>query len=96
LHPPRLWWLDLKKTQIPDSDSGTSYFTALPLYRDTNFAWAFVARPQGPQTGLLMRARIACTPAWPAAIVKAFMVVGFGLGAVVQAGGMLNGIRRRA
>jgi hypothetical protein len=33
---------------------------------------------------------------WPAWIVKGLITVGFGLGDVIQAGGMLRGIRARA
>ena len=68
----------------------------LPLYRDTNFAWVFAAETAGAWTRLIMQARIAYTPLWPAAIVKAFIVVAFGIGDVIQAGAMLNGIKRRA
>lgn len=67
----------------------------MPLYRDTDFTWAFVAEERAGATRLIMRARIAYTPVWPATIVKALVLVGFGIGDVIQAGGMLNGIRTR-
>jgi hypothetical protein len=73
-----------------------SHTHPLPLYRDVNFAWAFVLRRDGSRTRLMMRARITYTPVWPAAFVRVFMLVGFGLGDLIQAGAMLNGIRTRA
>ena len=74
-----------------------SHTHPLPLYRDTNFSWAFVTeRAAGSRTRLLMRARISYTPVWPAPLAKVFIVVGFGVGDVIQAGSMLLGIRRRA
>ncbi len=68
----------------------------LPLYEDTDFTWAFIAGDHARGTRLIMRARIAYTPVWPARIVNALITAGFGIGDVVQAGGMLNGIRTRA
>jgi hypothetical protein len=73
-----------------------SHTHPLPLYRDTNFTWAFVAEERAGATRLIIRARIAYTPVWPATIVKALLLVGFGIGDAIQAGGMLNGIRTRA
>jgi hypothetical protein len=40
-------------------------------------------------------ARIADIPVWPAAIVKARLLEGFGVVDVIQADGMLNGITAR-
>jgi hypothetical protein len=51
----------------------------LPLYEDTDFTWAFVAGDHARE---------------PARLVKPLITAGFGIGDVVQAGGMLNGIRR--
>ena len=67
----------------------------LPAYTDVNFAWAFVLEDAGSDTRLIMRARVDYTPVWHPAIVRALMVVGFGIGDFVQAGGMLDGIKRR-
>jgi hypothetical protein len=58
----------------------------LPLYRDTNFTWAFVTDERAGRTRLIVRARIAYTPVWPAAIVKALLLHRFGIGDVFQAG----------
>jgi hypothetical protein len=80
----------------PDALVLHSHTHPLPLYRDTNFSWAFVCHRRGAGTRLLMRARIAYTPVWPAPLVRACIVSGFGIGDVLQAGGMLLGIRRRA
>ncbi|MGZ4311286.1 MAG: hypothetical protein ACXVR1_04185 [Solirubrobacteraceae bacterium] len=68
----------------------------LPMYRDVNFAWALVLRGAGAHTRLIMRAGVTYTPVWPASLVRALMLVTFGIGDVVQAGAMLNGIRNRA
>ena len=74
-----------------------SHTHPLPLYRDTDFSWAFVTERAGSsRTRLLMRARISYTPVWPAALVKALIVAGFGVGDVLQAGSMLLGIKGRA
>jgi len=68
----------------------------LPAYTEVRFSWAFVLDDVDGATRLVMRARTACTPVWPRAVVRALMLVGFGAGDVVQAGGMLLGIRQRA
>jgi hypothetical protein len=73
-----------------------SHTHPLPLYRDVDFAWAFILEPVAAGTRLLMRARVTYTPVWPAPLVRLLIRVGFGIGDVVQAGGMLAGIRRRA
>jgi hypothetical protein len=73
-----------------------SHTHPLPIYRDTNFSWAFVAQPALSDTRLLMRARIAYTPVWPAPVVKSLVLVGFGIGDLLQAGAMLLGIKQRA
>lgn len=73
-----------------------SHTHPLPMYRDVHFAWAFVLRRDGSRTRLMMRARITYAPVWPAAFVRTIMLVGFGIGDVIQAGAMLNGIRSRA
>ena len=73
-----------------------SHTHPLPMYRDVNFAWAFVLGDEGPRTRLVMRARVGYSPVWPAALVRAMILVGFGIGDVIQAGAMLDGIRRRA
>ena len=67
----------------------------LPAYTDVNFAWTFVLEDAGGDTRLIMRARVDYTPVWPAAVVRLLMLVGFGTGDFVQAGGMLDGIKRR-
>lgn len=99
--------------RVPDSDSGTSFFTVarldperalvlhsrthpLPMYRDVDFAWAFVLAGAGPGTRLIMRARASYTPVWPSALVRLLIAVGFGAGDLIQAGGMLRGIKHRA
>jgi hypothetical protein len=69
----------------------------LPAYRDVDFTWAFVLQDAGGgRTRLLVRARVTYTAVWPSLLVRALMLVGFGLGDLVQAGGMLRGIRDRA
>jgi hypothetical protein len=68
----------------------------LPAYTDVNFAWAFVLEDAGRDTRLIMRARVDYRPVWPSALVRLLMLVGFGIGDLVQAGGMLDGIKRRA
>jgi hypothetical protein len=74
-----------------------SHTHPLPLYRDTNFSWAFaIHNDASTRTRLLMRARISYTPVWPAPLAKALILAGFGVGDVIQAGSMLLGIRRRA
>ena len=67
----------------------------LPAYTDVNFAWAFVLEDAGSDTRLIMRARVDYRPVWPSAPVRLLMLVGFGIGDFVQAGGMLGGIKRR-
>lgn len=67
----------------------------LPAYTEVNFAWAFVLEDAGTDTRLIMRARVNYTPVWPSAVVRLLMLVGFGIGDFVQAGGMLNGIKGR-
>jgi hypothetical protein len=67
----------------------------LPVYDNTNFSWAFIAEGHDGGTRLIMRARIAYTPRRPASIVKALIAAAFGIGDVIQAGGMLTGIRTR-
>jgi hypothetical protein len=73
-----------------------SHTHPLPIYRDTNFTWAFVAEPRNSRTRLVMRARISYTPVGPAALVRGLIFLAFGVGDVLQAGAMLNGIRSRA
>ena len=68
----------------------------LPAYTDVRFSWAFALHDAPGGTRLVIRARTACTPVWPGPVVRVLVVVGFGAGDVVQAGGMLLGIRRRA
>ena len=72
-----------------------SHTHPLPLYRDTNFTWAFMAESQAGGTRLFMRARVTYTPIGPARLVQALIGIGFGAGDVVQGGGMLNGIKAR-
>ncbi len=67
----------------------------LPAYTDVNFAWAFILEDAGGDTRLIMRARVDYTPIWDPAVVRALMFVGFGVGDFIQAGCMLNGIKRR-
>lgn len=73
-----------------------SHTHPLPAYRDVDFTWAFVLRPVPDGTRLVVRARVTCTPVWPAWAVTLLLRVGFAAGDVVQAGAMLDGIRRRA
>jgi hypothetical protein len=68
----------------------------LPAYTDVNFAWAFVLDDEGTDTRLIMRARVDYRPVWPSAIVRLLIRLGFGIGDFVQAGDMLEGIKRRA
>ena len=68
----------------------------LPAYADVSFAWAFTLEDAGSDTRLIMRARVTYRPVWPAALVRLLMLVGFGIGDFLQAGGILNGIKRRA
>jgi hypothetical protein len=84
------------RVDAPDALVLHSHTHPLPFYRDTNFSWAFVSQPQGTGTRLLMRARITYTPVGPASLVQAMIAVGFGIGDVLQAGGMLLGIKQRA
>lgn len=73
-----------------------SHTHPLPMYRDVDFSWAFVAADDGYRTRLIMRARVSYTPVWPRSLVRWLIAVGFGAGDLVQAGGMLLGIKRRA
>lgn len=73
-----------------------SHTHPLPAYRDVDFTWAFALCEAPEGTRLLMRARVTCTPVWPAWAVTLLLRGGFGIGDVVQAGAMLGGIRRRA
>jgi hypothetical protein len=73
-----------------------SHTHPLPLYRDTSFSWAFVVRADDGGSRLLMRARIAYTPLWPALVVEGLIKLGFGAGDVLQAGAMLLGIKSRS
>jgi len=68
----------------------------LPAYSDVRFSWAFALRDAPAGSRLVMRARVAYTPVWPAPLVRLLVFAGFGAGDIVQAGGMLLGIRRRA
>jgi hypothetical protein len=68
----------------------------MPMYRDVGFSWAFITRPEPVGTRLIMRARVTYTAVWPAPLVRVLITVGFGVGDLVQAGGMLRGIRARA
>ncbi len=73
-----------------------SHTHPLPVYRDVNFSWAFVLEEAFPGTRLLMRARITYTPLGPVRLTRLGISTAFGIGDVIQAGGMLAGIRRRA
>jgi hypothetical protein len=73
-----------------------SHTHPLPIYRDVNFAWAFLLEDAGSATRLIMRARVNYAPVWPAPLVRFAILAGFGIGDLVQAGAMLDGIRRRA
>ena len=68
----------------------------LPAYRNVNFSWAFVLQDGGCDSRLIVRARVAYTPVWPAPFVRVLMLIGFGIGDVLQAGGLLGGIKHRA
>jgi hypothetical protein len=68
----------------------------LPAYTDVNFVWAFVLEGAGSETRLIIRASVDYKPVWPGVIVRLLMLVGFGIGDFVQAGGMLAGIKRRS
>jgi hypothetical protein len=84
------------RVDAPDALVLHSHTHPLPVYRDTNFSWAFVSQPHGDGTRLLMRARITYTPSGPAPLVHAMIAVGFGAGDLLQAGSMLLGIKQRA
>ncbi len=73
-----------------------SHTHPLPMYRDVNFSWAFVAGDDGRRTRLIMRARVSYAPVWHPALVRSLIAIGFGAGDIIQAGGMLHGIKRRA
>jgi hypothetical protein len=73
-----------------------SHTHPLPIYRDVNFVWAFVLEETGPGTRLVMRARIRYTPVGPAPLIRRAISLAFDVGDVIQAGGMLEGIKRRA
>ena len=68
----------------------------LPPYEDLSFAWIFVLRPVASGTRLLLRARTSFRPVWPRLAVRAFVAVVMNLGDVIEAGGILRGVRRRA
>lgn len=73
-----------------------SHTHPLPMYRDVDFSWAFIATGDGRGTRLIMRARVSYAPVWHPVLVRWIIAIGFGAGDLVQAGGMLHGIRRRA
>jgi hypothetical protein len=73
-----------------------SHTHPLPAYQNVDFSWAFVLEPRPCGSRLIMRARVRYEPIWPALLVRGLIVVGFGVGDFIQAGGMLLGIRRRA
>jgi hypothetical protein len=73
-----------------------SHTHPLPMYRDVDFAWSFVLFGDGPRTRLAMRARVSYTPVWHPTLVRWLIALGFGAGDLIQAGGMLHGIKRRA
>jgi hypothetical protein len=73
-----------------------SHTHPLPIYRDADFVLAFVLEEVGAGTRLLMRARITYTPLGPARPVQVALSGAFAVGDVIHAGGMLDGIRRRA
>jgi hypothetical protein len=68
----------------------------LPVYRDVAFSWAFVLQERGSGSRILMRARTSFKAVGPARLVRAMVRCAFGAGDIIQAGGMLEGIRRRA
>jgi hypothetical protein len=68
----------------------------LPLYADIRFAWSFVLEDAGGGTRLLLRARTAYRPVWPAPLVRLFFLTVMNVGDVLEAGAMLHGIRDRA
>jgi hypothetical protein len=73
-----------------------SHTHPLPIYRDVNFVWAFVLVEAEAGTRLLMRARVSYTPVGPARLIQLGISLALSIGDVIQAGGMLAGIRRRA
>lgn len=73
-----------------------SHTHPLPMYRDVDFSWAFVAIDDARGTRLIMRARVSYTPVWHPVLVRWIIAIGFGAGDLVQAGAMLHGIRKRA
>jgi hypothetical protein len=73
-----------------------SHTHPLPIYRDVTFLWAFILEDLGADTRLIMRARISYAPVGPALLVRLLIVIGFGIGDIVQAGAMLAGIKTRA
>jgi hypothetical protein len=68
----------------------------LPMYTDVQFGWSFVLNDRHGSTRLILRARMNCTPVWPAPLVWVFFRVVMNLGDMLEAGSMLRGVRRRA
>jgi hypothetical protein len=88
-HPPR----SRLRTFPPDVVLLVLYIGALFAVIAACSAIAFTGRYRGGSSSM---SRIRYTAVWPAAIVKALLLVGFEIGDGFQAGGMLNGIRTRA
>jgi hypothetical protein len=70
-----------------------SHTHPLPIYRDVTF---FILEDLGADTRLIIRARISYAPVGSALLVPLLMVIGFGIGDIVQAGAMLAAIKTRA
>jgi hypothetical protein len=68
----------------------------LALYTDVRFGWSFVLVDLGATTRLVVRARVAYSPVWPAPVVWLFFHTAMTLGDFAEAGAMLTAIKRRA
>ncbi len=68
----------------------------LPMYTDVRSGWSFVLENRHGITRLILRARMNCTPVWPAPLVWLFFGVVTSLGDLLDAGSMLRGVRQRA
>jgi hypothetical protein len=67
----------------------------LPAYRDLDFSWAFVLEAGPGGTRLVIRARAAFDPVWPAPIAWLFVRIVLGAGDLINVSWMLRAIRRR-
>jgi hypothetical protein len=65
------------------------------MYTDVRFGWSFVLEDRHGSTRLILRARMKCTPVWPAPLVWLFFGVVMCLGDLLEAGSMLHGVEKR-